>query len=141
MTKKKCDPAKVGKEVEVKDLKSGNLELSIPETASQCREKFVTEIDQLRKDDVDQFGRKVVEFEADVLATIRGEGVSLIPNDAIGTRSDAPVLGKRVHFGKKGVEVDRNRVWVYPEFEKKDPFENLARTGRVEFTHVKRKKK
>ncbi len=86
-----------------------------------------------------EFLREGLNVAPSLQAKRRKRGVVCLeqvqPED-IGALTDAPILAEVLEVDEDGKPVEIARVWWFPQYELRNPWEDLARTGRVEFTEA-----
>lgn len=68
----------------------------------------------------------------DLTDALQQDGIELIAPEEVGALTSAPIFG-RVERDDRGKLLSANPVWWYPQYETKDPIEELAKNGQVVF--------
>lgn len=135
----KCELDRVRGGIDTRVMENGDLEIFFTRSVSGCVPEWREKITKARKNNLDQFGRDVVEVEANVLEALHKDQILLIPNELVGARVNSPILAKDVKLYKnKGLKIDDENVWIYRNYDEQDPMVELINKGRVIFNKIKR---
>jgi len=99
----------------------------------------ITLLPEAREDVQEISSSQQLSADAKLAETIEwhlGEGWSFVNPEDIGALTEAPILSEDVDYDNRG-QAKVGVVFWYPEYEVKDPVEQLLENGFVDFTQVK----
>lgn len=110
-----------GRYITLKELDNGNLSLTL---TKEGEEELLDKGENINEDE------KLLQ---ELLEDAFGNGWTYIYPEQIDALTNAPIIGYDVEIDDKGVLVNVDKVWWYPDYQIKNPIEVMLRDGSVEF--------
>lgn len=110
-----------GRYITLKELDNGNLSLTLTKDGE---EELLDKGENINEDE------KLLQ---ELLEDAFGNGWTYIYPEQIDALTNAPIIGYDVDIDDKGVLVNVDKVWWYPDYQIKNPIEVMLRDGSVEF--------